>query len=115
VNGAVKAWERVLSMEIKPSSGFNIYKANARSAMNCENSVGKSVSSAAPNKMDTISISAQGAQQKETAKLVSSITKEITADADSAKVNALKTAIQNGTYSVSAEKIADAILNGLFA
>ncbi|WP_312643751.1 flagellar biosynthesis anti-sigma factor FlgM [Hydrogenoanaerobacterium sp.] len=102
-------------MEIKPTAGYNIYKANMRNTSNPENSSAKSAPSAATGKMDTISISAQGAQQKEAAKLTAAITKEVTADADAAKIDALKKAVQNGTYHIPAEKIAQAILNGLFA
>ena len=68
---------------------------------------GKTVSA----KTDSFSLSSEASMFKECGKVIRASVSEITSPADDSRINSLKQQIRNGTYNVSSEQIADAILD----
>lgn len=66
------------------------------------------------SKSDIITISAEGTFQAEIDKEIKAISEEISNISSEEKVNSIKEQIANGTYFVSSENVADAILNKLW-
>lgn len=102
-------------MEINTSRMHQIYKSNASAVPVRDGKKTQTAEAAgtAASKVDTVSISAQGAQLKNIGKATSEIAQELDGKTDPAKISALKAAIAAGEYNVSADRIADAILGGL--
>lgn len=93
--------------------GTNVYKQYISSGSGsrivsraAENSFSKS-----PIKQDSLSFSAEAALIKESAKTVKSYVSQISKPASDERINALRGKIKNGEYSVSAQQLADSILN----
>ena len=69
-----------------------------------------SASRPAAGQRDKVSISPEASSYREIDKTTKSISSEVSGAASQEKLNSLKAQIQAGTYSVSADKVADAIL-----
>ncbi len=61
-------------------------------------------------KTDSFSLSSEASMFKECGRVIKSSVAEITASAGDERINSLRQQIKNGSYNISAEKIADAIL-----
>jgi len=62
-------------------------------------------------KTDSFSLSSEASMFRECGKVIKASVAEITAPADENRINSLRQQIKNGTYNISSEKIADAILD----
>jgi anti-sigma28 factor (negative regulator of flagellin synthesis) len=100
-------------MDIRPTNingVSNVYKQNM-------NAVGakkpESVNSAS-NK-DVIAISEEGLKHSEYGKTVRAVASEVFQDVPAERISSLRTAIENGTYIISSDRIADSILERISA
>lgn len=95
-------------MKINPSLPLNIYKTNAKAGKNINAS--EKSSGVSKTNADTVSISCEGARYKDIEKMARNMAEELSRDAGQEKIQQLKAAVSNKTYSVSTEKLADTIL-----
>lgn len=95
----------------------NVYKqyVNSGSARKCSEfslgNAGKTVSTS--SKKDSFSLSPEASVLKECSKAVKNSAAEITSSVGEERISYLKKHIADGTYNVSSERIADAILDRL--
>ncbi|NLK70433.1 MAG: flagellar biosynthesis anti-sigma factor FlgM [Clostridiales bacterium] len=105
-----------MDMKIRPANGFN--KINSVSSSKIKSSDVSTQSSVtamkADKKSDIITISAEGTFQAELDREIKDISEEINEISSDEKINAIKEQITNGTYFVSSEDVADAILDKLW-
>lgn len=100
-------------MEIKPANvnGIaNIYKKNMNGA---DSKTAESIHNTANT--DVVSFSEEGIRQSEFGKIVRTIAAEVSADSPADRIQSLRASIEAGTYSVTGEMIADAILSRVSA
>ena len=91
----------------------NVYKQYIKSGSSkrcCGNYSYTPAEKAAAAKTDCFSLSSEASMFRECGKVIKSSVAEITAPASENRINSLRQQIQSGTYSISAENIADAIL-----
>ncbi len=102
-----------MDMKIRSTNGY----ANINSVSSIKNKNGdagvQSIAMKTDNKSDIIKISAEGTFQAELDKETKAISEEISDISAEEKINSIKEQIDNGTYFVSSENIADAILGKL--
>lgn len=71
---------------------------------------GKAPGRAAEANTDKVTISGDAARRAEVSRAASGIAAEVDAGVGAERIEALRTSVQNGSYHVAAEDIADAIL-----
>lgn len=97
-------------MNINPITMRNIYKANAAAGASEARVEAQTSVSAGSEKMDTVSISAAATAQRDVARVTKGIMGDIEKLNDPARVEEIKTRVQNHTYFVSTDELADTIL-----
>jgi flagellar biosynthesis anti-sigma factor FlgM len=98
-------------MKINPASVYGVYKPTETPDGGARVKNGTSASVPAVEKQDTIQISSQGKAQQEIGRIVSEIMDEVSQNAGAERLESLKAAIADGSYHVSSDDLADAILN----
>ncbi len=91
----------------------NIYKQYVKSGSSkryCAFSYSPAEKTAAA-KTDSFSLSSEASMFRECGKVIRASVAEITSPAGDSRINALKQQIRSGTYNVSSDQIADAILD----
>lgn len=94
--------------------GTNVYKQYIASGSSGNRIASKIIGGSCNRsaiKQDSLSFSAEAALLKESAKTVRSYAAQISNPASDDRINALKEKIKNGEYSISAQQVADSILN----
>lgn len=91
----------------------NIYKQYVKSGSSkrCHRYSYSAAETAVAAKKDSFSLSSEASMFKECGKVIRASVAEITAPADDSRINSLRQQIRNGTYNVSSEQLADAILD----
>lgn len=92
----------------------NIYKQYVNSGRNYGRATDKVFTingKKSVSKQDSLSFSAEAALIKDNTKTVRSYASEITASEPEARIESLRNSIRNGEYNVSAQQVADAILD----
>lgn len=92
----------------------NVYKQYVKSggSKRCYSSYSyNAADTAVAAKKDSFSLSSEASMFKECGKVIRASVAEITASADDSRINSLKQQIRNGTYNVSSEQLANAILD----
>ncbi len=102
-----------MDIKIRSTNGYaNINSVSGTKNKNNDAGV-QGIAMKTDNKSDIIKISAEGTFQAELDKEVKAISEEINDISSEEKINSIKEQIDNGTYFVSSENIADAILGKL--
>jgi anti-sigma28 factor (negative regulator of flagellin synthesis) len=99
-------------MQINPLKSNGIFKTGASQSAG---GVTGEMKSKASEKTDTIEISRYGSDQCVFKKLAREISQDIQAMDDSAREDAIRSAVEEGRYDVSADKVAQAILARIFS
>ena len=105
-------------MNIKSLSALNFYKSNSVGASQSttgtgtKNEVAKEHALAAEKK-DTVQISSEAATLRDINRMVKAVMKDIEEFDSPARLHDIKTAIENSTYNVSSQDVADEILTRL--
>lgn len=99
-------------MNINSAGAYGIYKKNT---VLPDSSKAARAAKAGAEKTDTVSISRTASQHKEAAKLSGEIAKSVMEPTSEARLESLREAVKNDTYSVSSDNLADAILGRAFA
>ncbi len=92
----------------------NVYKQYVKSGSSsrrCHNYTYSTGEKASAVKTDSLSFSSEASMFKECGKVIKSAVAEITSPASEDRINSLRQQIKNGTYNVSSDMIADAILD----
>lgn len=98
------------------SPGLEHYQSYVKSVKNNgENSAAKAKGkgAASASNTDKVTISASAAQRAETSRLAAALSSEVEGAASPERMEALRAAVQDGSYQVAAEDVADAILDRL--
>lgn len=103
-------------MDIKINSTNAYAKINAVSSSKSKSkdTIIESAVSKADKKSDIITISAEGTFQAELDKEIKTISEEINEISSEDRINLIKEQVSNGTYFVTSEDVADAILEKLW-
>lgn len=99
-------------MKINPYVLGNLYRAGQVGGTSRAASAQKQQGQATP-KMDTITISRQASDSRFVQELSARLAKQITQPEDQEQIASLRQAVSEGSYRVSAEETADAILSRL--
>lgn len=99
-------------MKINSAGGLEHYQSYVQKLKNNEASAAKAKpgQDAAAGKTDMVTISGDAAARAGYARIVPSISAEAAQGAPAGRLSALRQAVENGTYQVSAGDVADAIL-----
>lgn len=91
----------------------NIYKHYVKtgSSKRCPNFTYTPAEKTAAAKTDSFSLSSEASMFRECGRVIKSAVSEITSPAGEDKINSLRQQIKNGSYDVSADRIAGAILD----
>ena len=92
----------------------NVYKQYINAGSSCRRPVMKTSGTAGSKsvvKQDSLSFSAEAALIKDNVKTVKNYAAQITEPASEERIDSLKEKIRNGEYNVSAQQVADKILN----
>lgn len=98
-------------MNIQPASIRNLYQKSLKDTKPAVKGQPAVAFSHADSKQDTISISADAASRREISEFVSAASAELSRPAGAQRLEQLKAAIENRTYAVSADKVAEAMLS----
>lgn len=101
-------------MKINPTALNRYYQASAKNAASDSKTSLNATETTSAAKIDTVSISSAGSSHCEISKISKSIMKEISKMDEPARIDAIKKAVEDGTYQVSASAVADSILQHLF-
>lgn len=91
-------------------SGLERYQSVVSSLKAGEAGKGKAPGRAAAANTDKVTISGDAARRAEVSRAASGIAAEVDAGVGAERIEALRASVQNGSYHVAAEDIADAIL-----
>lgn len=106
-------------MKINPSVGFEHYQSYMQSVKNTDlpaakqqPELQKTPAVAGPN-TDTVQISEDAALRAETERMAKSMANEVENSATQDRIDQLRASVQAGTYNVSSQEIAQAIISKL--
>lgn len=94
-------------MKINPISSYNTYKSSYKRTVQRAASLTQAEGAV---KTDTISFSPEAVEQREISQTAGSILRDMNRPESTSRLLALQKAVENGTYRVSADELADAIL-----
>lgn len=94
------------------SQGIERYQSVVKQVKTGDDAHGKtSAGKLTSAKTDKVTISGDGAARAEISRLASSIAAEVDSPASSERIDGLRQAVEQGTYNVPSEDIADAMLD----
>jgi anti-sigma28 factor (negative regulator of flagellin synthesis) len=102
-----------VQMKVNPSAGYEQYKTYVQKLKSEESAPGKAARAArggAAANTDKVTISGDGAARAEFGRVAASLAAEVEGAASPERLNRLKAAVEDGSYLVPAEALADAIL-----
>lgn len=99
----------VNTMKINPLSSYNLYSSYAKGTGKVRRTAVPAPESA--GKTDTISFSPEAREQQELSQVTGSILNELNEPESASRLQAIQKAIQDNTYRVSTDELADAILS----
>ena len=96
-------------MKINPTAAYHAYNKISEHLrpVRMEETAGQPVQ---PGKTDQIQISPEAARSQEVEQYARTVTAELCRPASQQRLDALRTAIQNGEYHIPTEKLADAMM-----
>lgn len=99
-------------MKINPSAGHDYYQSYIQGLKNAENKAGADAKPPAGTvtNTDKVTFSNSAAVRSEVSRLATTVAAQVEETGSSARINELRTAVQNGSYSVPAGEVANAIL-----
>lgn len=95
-------------MKINPISSYNTYKSSYKRAVQRTVPLAQTEGAA---KTDTIAFSPGAVEQREISQTAGGILRDMNRPESTSRLLALQKAVENGTYRVSTDELADAILN----
>lgn len=95
-------------MKINPISSYNVYQSSYKRAVR---RLASPVSAESAGKTDTISFSPEAVGQRDISQAAGSILRELNSPESTSRLLELQKAVENGTYRVSTDDLADAILS----
>lgn len=98
-------------MNINPAAAYGLYKANSVKSVEAESAPVKVEAAPKNENTDTISISTEATQRLEAGRIARSIASQLEPPSDPAKIQAIREAVEDGTYFVPTDKLASAILS----
>lgn len=97
-------------MKINPSGGREIYQAYLQSAKNNDNAQKAGAPQARPINTDKVTLSGDAAAMAEIGRARAAMAAEVESAGDPARLEALRGQVQAGTYFVSTDALAGAIM-----